>query len=268
MPEARAIISHLVGWSRDVVGLGEVAEVALMDATEAEQVGSRASGGGALFVVPSHSGSVVTEGAHSAAAAVDFLSKDVLVGHKASQFQVRVGDVTSGMFEGDQPVGDVLWEVMAPQDGLQVGVGDRRQPDSSHASAGGIMGTNGNGVVRHKLTQLRWAGAEAVGQVFKIIQLVPHGSSDADAVFVSMAKAFLKQAEEATATRDTNGHAAKFTKGFVPQFGGDFVLATELIKDLLKSDDTMRGELKGFADSVDEPPKDDFPGGKVGITLE
>lgn len=104
--------------------------------------------------------------------------------------------------------------------------------------------------------------------MLKVVQLVPHGSGDADAVLVSMAQTFLQEAEEAPAARDADGHAAKFSQGFVPKLGGDFVLASELVKDLLESEDAMRGELQGFVDSVNEPAKDDFAGAEVGITFE
>ena len=61
MPKAGTIISHLVGWTRYVAGFGYIAEVALVDAAESEQVCGRASGSSGVLVVPHYTGYIVAE---------------------------------------------------------------------------------------------------------------------------------------------------------------------------------------------------------------
>lgn len=81
MPKAGTIVSHLVGWTRDVAGLCYIAEVALVDAAESEEVCSRAGGSSGVFVVPHYTGDVVAERQDSSASAIDLLGYDVLLGN-------------------------------------------------------------------------------------------------------------------------------------------------------------------------------------------
>ena len=62
--------------------------MALVDAVQSKQVGSRAGSGGGVLVMPHHHGDVVTKGNNSAASQIDGLGNDVLLGQKTSKFQV------------------------------------------------------------------------------------------------------------------------------------------------------------------------------------
>ena len=71
--------------------------MALVDAVEAKQIGSGAGGGGRVFVVPHDHGDVVPKWDDGATTEVDLLGNDVLLGKKASQFKMGIGDVASGV---------------------------------------------------------------------------------------------------------------------------------------------------------------------------
>ena len=154
MPEARAVIGHDIGWPRDVGRLGDIAVMTLVDAVQAKQVCGWTSGGGGVFVVPNHHGYVVSQGDNSAATQVNFIGKDVLVGKKASKFQMGISDVAIGVVCGDQTTLDVGREFGPPQNGLDMGVRSGRQPDAAHARSRGIVSAHSNRVVRDKLSNL------------------------------------------------------------------------------------------------------------------
>ena len=112
-------------------------------------------------------------------------------------------------------------------------MGDSREPNTPHANARSIMGTDGNRVVGDQFGEFGRAGGQVIGQPFKIIQLVPHSRSDTDTIFVSVAEAFLEKAEQAAAAGDANGHASEFPQHLMPGGRGDFVFAFEGGKDVL-----------------------------------
>jgi len=79
VPEAGAVVGHGIDQAGDVVGFGEVAEVTLVEAVEAEEVGGRSCGGGRAFVVPADHRDVVAKWDDGTALAVDVLDEDVLL---------------------------------------------------------------------------------------------------------------------------------------------------------------------------------------------
>lgn len=195
MPEARAIIGHLVGGAWDIVSFGNVAVVTLVDAVEPKKIGSGPCGGGGVFVMPGDRGGVVTEGDNGTAMTVDGLCDDVLLGNEASQLKVRIGDVSKGVRKGDKSILNVGRKWSTPQERPNVGVGGSREPYPTHSRGRGIVWAHRNGVVRDKFSQFRGPGGQGAGQILKIIKLVSHGSGDLNTVLVSVSEALLEEGE-------------------------------------------------------------------------
>jgi hypothetical protein len=88
MPEAGTVVSHDIGGAGNIVRLGQIAVVALVDAVEPEEVGCGAGGGGGVFVVPGYHGDVVAKDTDGVAAAVHLLGENILVCQQSSKLQV------------------------------------------------------------------------------------------------------------------------------------------------------------------------------------
>ena len=117
VPQAGAVVSHDVGRSRDVVMLGQVAMMPLVEGCQAQEVGSRTSGGGGSFAVPVQSRCVVCEVVDGLLPDVSHLGKDIQLGNGACQLEVTVGDGARGIVKGDQGLDHWSREGCSPQDG-------------------------------------------------------------------------------------------------------------------------------------------------------
>ena len=100
VPQARAVVSHDVGGARDVVVLGQVSVVPLVEGCQAQEIGSGASGGSGALTMPIQSGCVVREVVDGLLPDVSSLGQDIQLGNGAGQLQVTVGDGARGVVKG------------------------------------------------------------------------------------------------------------------------------------------------------------------------
>ena len=115
----------------------------------------------------------------------------------------------------------------APQEGLL----SFNKEDSTHARLGGINRTNRQRVVRHELSEACGVSYDALGEQFKVCQVVSEVLCDVYTVLVSMGKAKLKCAKEACAAEDGSPHETKFAKDLLPGLDDDMPLSTEVIEN-------------------------------------
>ena len=83
MPESGAVVGHGVGDAGDVVELGEIAVVTLMEGKETEEVSRGAVCGNGAPAVPMDGGGVVGEGRGGGVATISQKGEDVLMGEGA-----------------------------------------------------------------------------------------------------------------------------------------------------------------------------------------
>lgn len=102
MPKAGAVIGHGVGRTGNVVILGKVTMMTLVESTEATQMGRDVNAGNGAFCHAAESGGVVTERGDGALTNIPMLGNDVLVSNHAGLFQIAVGDGASGIVGGNQ----------------------------------------------------------------------------------------------------------------------------------------------------------------------
>lgn len=78
----------------------------------------------------------------------------------------------------------------------------------------------------------------------------------------------LEGAEETPSTREGNGHAAEFTKQFVPFFTrSPFLGPRNGSENLGESVDAVLGELDSHGDCINQPAQDNFDGGPGDVAL-
>ena len=248
--------------------LGDIAEVALVNAVEAQEIGCGSSCGGGVFVVPHDCRNVVTQWGDRAPMTIHRLGNDVLLGNEPGQFQIGVGDGPMRVGKGHKSRLDLGGELGAPQQWWDVAVRCGREPDATHALTSCIVGTDRNWVVRNQFGQLRGPGCKRFSQVLKVIELVPHCSGDSKAMPVHVADPFLQQGEQSPAARDSDGHAAELSQGLVPNLGGDSCLVAQGVKDLHQSLHPVRGQLQSLVESVKEPAQHHFSGAQMGVSFE
>jgi len=83
VPQAGAVVSHDVGWARDVVMQGQVPVVSLVECSQAEEVCGRPCGSGGALAVPVQRGCVVSKVVDGALSNVSSLGQDVELGNGA-----------------------------------------------------------------------------------------------------------------------------------------------------------------------------------------
>lgn len=67
VPKAGTVVSHAICRSGNVIRLGEIAKMALMETEETQEVSRGAGSGDRTLVAPSHGSNIVTERNHGAA---------------------------------------------------------------------------------------------------------------------------------------------------------------------------------------------------------
>jgi hypothetical protein len=85
------IVSHGVGWARNVVVAPEEAVERLVEAINAKEVCSRRVRADGALGAPADCGSIVVEHRDGAFTKIDILCKDILMGNNARQLEVTVG---------------------------------------------------------------------------------------------------------------------------------------------------------------------------------
>jgi hypothetical protein len=66
LPEAGGVVGHNVGGARDIIGLGQVAVMPLVEARDAEEVGGGTIGGGTATLLPTDGRDIVAQWADGA----------------------------------------------------------------------------------------------------------------------------------------------------------------------------------------------------------
>jgi len=166
---------------------------------------------------------------------------------------------------GDEVGLDGGWEAFSPDEGLKGCISG--EPGAPHSRAAGIGSPNGHWEIWYHFTQACGSGTDVQGQVVQVRQGVPHGSFDADAVFVGVSKTRLERAEETAAARNGEDHAAQFAESFVPVLHGHAVASAEVFQDLEEAQTSVFRELNGFSHRVDYPTKENFSGGPFCIAF-
>ena len=179
-----------------------------------------------------------------------------------------VVDVSCGVVGGDQTGLDVCRELGTPQKGWNVGVRSGGKPNPTHAGAGGIMSANGDRVIWDKLRNFCGAGGQGLGEMLKVSEHIVHLGGDTDSVLVGMSEALLQKGEEAPGAWDTNGHTPKLPKYFVPESGGNAILESQGVKEVVQTLNAMWRELKGLADCINNPAQYHLSGAEVSIPLK
>ena len=83
VPKAGAVVSHDVGWARDVVMQGQVPVVSLVECSQAEEICCRSSGGSGALTVPVQRGSIVSQVVDGSLSNVSSLGQDIELGNSA-----------------------------------------------------------------------------------------------------------------------------------------------------------------------------------------
>jgi hypothetical protein len=201
--------------------------MALMEATQLQEVGGGIAGGDGAFGGMTDSWRIVIQEGESAFPGVKGLSEDVLVRQHASELEVAHGQVTRGVLVGDEAVLDVRRKGSAPQKGR--GIVDK--PYTPHAQFGSVGSTNTVRVIRAKLSETGWMGMEVNSKGLKVVKLCSDVAINTDAVTVRVANTRLQSTEQAVATGDGEDHAAEFAEDLLPSPEGDMLGTPECIKD-------------------------------------
>lgn len=119
---------------------------------------------------------------------VNVLGEDVLVAENASELKVGVCDGPVGVREANQCLLDGKRKGFSPNNGWvcrcsRTRMG-RRQPDTTHARAGGVASTHVLGLGRNHFCNASGTDTQAVGEGLKVGQLVVDGGRESDSVAV------------------------------------------------------------------------------------
>ena len=114
-----------------------------------------------------------------------------------------------------------------PQEGLL----PFSKEDATQARLGRVDRTDHRRVVRHELSKVCGASCDALGEQFKVSQVVLEVVGDVDTVLVGMGEVKLKCTKEACTARDGCPHETKFAKDPLPGLDADMLLSMEVIKN-------------------------------------
>ena len=122
--------------------LDGVSMVALVESLKPEEIGRGAGGGRAALALPGEGGCVVGGGKYARRLGKRKRDGEVMLGDGANQFQVGVGQASTGIGEGEDCISDVRWERLAPK----VAVGGRRRTSKAEVSDESMAGGGGRHV--------------------------------------------------------------------------------------------------------------------------
>jgi hypothetical protein len=195
-----------------VIIMDEVAVVALVEATEAEEVGGGIAGGDGAFGCTTDGRGIVVQDGESALTCVEGLSEDVLMCEHAGELKIAHGEVARGVVVGDEMGLKVRRKKGPPQNGRCTG----DKPDAAHARLGGVDSSNTGGMIRNQFGKAGGMVIQINGQGFKVVKLSTDMSIDANAVPIRMADAGLQGTEKSTAAQDCQNHTAEFAQDLLP----------------------------------------------------
>jgi hypothetical protein len=132
----------------------------------------------------------------------------------------------------------------------------RRYPDASHAGKSGITCADMSGFRGNDLGDSGWTLAEAASERLEVGELVVNSLRKLDSALVVHPKCFLEMGEHAGASRDSKGHAAKFTQELVPLLHSDAAASLEQVEQRLDTFHSVRRQLDRASDGVNQPSED------------
>ena len=130
--------------------------------------------------------------------------------------------------------------------------------DPALARLGGINGTNCQRIVGHKLSEAGGVSCNALGEQFKVSQVIAEVVGDAHTVLVGMGEAKLKGTKEARTAGDGSAHEVEFTKDPLPCLDADMLLATEVIEDGKDPCFVVVSEFECALGGIEHPAQDFF----------
>lgn len=189
---------------------------------------------------------------------------DVRLGNDGGLLQITVGDVARGVVGADQSSLDVRREGVSPVVTLAGVV----EVHATHASAGGISGTQESGLLGHQFGQVGWTGAQAGGQATEGVDVAPDEGCDPDAVIGGLVLSHLQGTEEAGGTGDGRGDKAESAQDAAPPLCTNTAEALQLGEDVVEGLLPVRGEFDGLPGRVDDPTKDQFAGAPATVAAQ
>ena len=132
------------------------------------------------------------------------------------------------------------------------------EKDTPHAGFCHINGANGGWVIRHQFSQAGGVSGNALGEPFKVSEVVTQVGGDTDAVPVGVGDAKLKCTKEPSASRDGRPHELELTKDALPCLKANVLFSPEFFKDGKDPSFAAVSEFEGAQGGVKDPTKDLF----------
>ena len=190
--------------------------MALVEGKEAEEVGSRASHGGAPFVLPSQGGSIVSGGEDAGGRGQGQGRGNIKLSNGARKFKVGVGEGAAGVGGRDDGRFNGGGEGLASKVGMGGvgglgGLGGLGEEDPSHTGCGSIAGTSNIDWAGVGLADGSGAGVEGVCEPADVIKEIVMSLCVMNPGLEGV-KGMLQETEQAPETC----HTAEFAKDLVP----------------------------------------------------
>ena len=201
------IIRHGIGRAGNMVIAKAVAVVPLVKAGQTKKVGSGVTGGDGTAGGTTNGRGVVIEDREGAFASINRLGQNILVGDNAGEFEITIGEGTTGIVIRNKVGLDMRRERGPPKESG----GAINKPHATHAGFGRIDGTDARWEVGNNFGQPGGMKVEVGSEGLEIVELGADMGIKMDTVAIRMENAGLEGAEQATATWDRQHHAAEFT---------------------------------------------------------
>ena len=129
---------------------------------------------------------------------------------------------------------------------------------STHAGLSSIHGTNNRRVAGHEFSKTCGVSGDALGEQFKVCEVVMKVCCDAYTVLVGMGDTKLKGTKETGTPRDGSSHKMELTKGALPGLEADMHLSSEFIKNGKDMCFVVVSQFEGALGRIEDPTKDFF----------
>ncbi len=238
--------------------------MALVEAGQAAEVGTRLVAGHGLLVEPRHRWRVVAKDRRGLPPCVKSLGGDVQLAKDARLLQVTVGQPSRRVVVRDHLPLDILRERRAPHTRALV-LGKEHTP---HARLSCVGRSYDGGHTRHDLVPPRRPGDEAGGYALEVVQVGSDVFSDADPVLVGMLDPQLQGTKETTAAGQGDGQRPQLPDGLLPLGQAHSLLTLQAAEEVPQFLAPMWSQLDGLVYGVDEPSQDDLVGSPGAVALE
>ena len=142
------------------------------------------------------------------------------------------------------------------------------EEDTTHAGFCCINGANGGWVIRHQFSQVGGACGNALGEPFKVSEVVTKVGGESHTVLVGVGDAKLKCAKELSASQDGRPHEPELTKDALPLLKANVLFVPNFVKDGKDPSFAVVHEFKGAQGRVKDPAKDFLALHPATITFE